>query len=186
MPLGGSERLAGNGEDGRDDGDQDKGEPPRDLSEQPAEDRRKHQARRLSGCERPHRPAEHAGRHDLGERRQQDGGEERVRAAHCGAGYEERPDVRRKSAADGGDAEREVGAPHDPRRPQPLGERARDQLEQGERNHVRGDRRGDLRDRGIEPCGDVGNERHEHRTAEGSQESADVEGERDPAHAAEG
>jgi hypothetical protein len=68
-----SQRLASKRQHDRDDRDQHERQPPGDLAEQPAEDRGEHEAGGLRRRERADRPAEHVRRHDLGERRQEDG-----------------------------------------------------------------------------------------------------------------
>jgi hypothetical protein len=115
-----------------------------------------------------------------------DGGEKGVRTSHSSARSEEAPDVRRESAGERGQAEGDIATSHDAPRSQALGERPGNELEQCERHHVRRDRGGDLPHGRVEPVGDVGDERHEHRSPERAEEAADVEGEGDPAHAAEG
>jgi hypothetical protein len=181
-----SQRLARKREHDRDDRDEHERQPPGDLAEQPAEDRGEHQAGGLRRRERADRPAEDVGRHDLGERRQENGGEKGIRAPHGGARGEEGPDVRRESAGERGQAEGDIAASDDAPRPEALGERSGNELEQCERHHVRRDRGGDLPDRSVEPVGDVGDERNEHRSPERAEKAADVERKGDPAHAAQG
>jgi hypothetical protein len=111
---------------------------------------------------------------------------ERVRGAHRGARGQEAPDLGRERARERREAERDVAGANDPARPQALGQCAREELEHREGHHVGRDRGGDLPERGVEPRGDVRDDRDEHGAAERPQEAADVEREGDAAHGAVG
>ena len=160
-------------------GADDEREPPVHGRQQAADQRARARARpvctlanvpiaRVSRCER----------HDLGERGEQERRQERVRGAlHEARGHEDRQRRRgrRDQRADGvGDEARA----HDARHAEALADRARDELQGGERDQVRGDRRRHRVARGVEARLQLGHEHAEDGAAEGSHEPPDVERDR--------
>ena len=71
--VGRAEAVPREREHDRDGGDEDEREPPGDLAQETAEDRREHEAGGLRGRERAHGPPEHIRRRHLRERREEDG-----------------------------------------------------------------------------------------------------------------
>ena len=117
-------------------------------------------------------------RHDLGERGEQERRQERIRGALDEArGHEDR-ERRRRGRDQRADGVGDEARAHDARDAEALADRARDELQSGERDQVGGNRGRHGIARGVEALLQLGHEHAQDGAAEGAHEAPDVERDR--------